>query len=172
MEAKHDLKRTPEEIKARVASLKEADFFGFETGDLIEYLPFEDAKQYLRPDADITPQQWDGAERLSPLERAKEYLGFAWEKANDNRGISAARSISHMRAWLWLAGYSPEWLKHFDDYEFYGKKLLVVVSLLCDFDWRAHDDGRWVNNEGDSGISKSRVDEEAADAERIAKAAA
>lgn len=137
--------RTQEEILNRIEDVRKNDFFGAETGDLIPFLTFENAKPFLKEG--ITEDQWN---EKTPTEEsikneAKEYLPFAWEKANDMRGISANRSIDHMRAYAWLLG--DEILKEFDGiaYEHYGKEKLIYISDVVGFDWKSHDNGERTN---------------------------
>lgn len=136
--------RNHEEIVARLNTIKSADYFGFQSSDLLGYLPWEKARAFLRSDAN--EGEWRAAFPLSspPLKEALGYLPFAWEKANNCRGLSAARSLEHMKAWLWLAGYDALLLDEvFDDYNWYGKPQLVFTSTLVGFDWRKADDGIW-----------------------------
>ena len=137
----NDLKRTPSEIKARMGVVD--DLFGTQSGDLLEFLPYEHAQPYLK--VGVSPAQWDEAKaKMGPLAMAREYLPFAWEKANGCRGLSAARSMYHFQSWLWLAGIDDPDL---ENYEQYGKPQLVMISEALDFDWRAHDNGIWSDDE-------------------------
>lgn len=88
--------RTIDQLRARIAIVKDEDFFGFGLGDLLIY------------DADaLKPEERDKA---WPLENAAElslkelvsYLPFAFDKAINHRGLSAGRSICHITSWLWL----------------------------------------------------------------------
>lgn len=98
--------RTPEEILKRIEEVKDQDPFGFETSDLLEALDYTLAKPYLREDC--TKQEWDESREPYTPEAARNkirnYLAFAWDKANTGRGLSAVRSQSHFKAWMWLAG--------------------------------------------------------------------
>lgn len=120
--------RTQAEIVARITSLKDEDFFGFETSDLIDYLDYEHAKQYLKPE--VTEEQWNKREQKPPVEAIKGYMNFAWGKANDKRGLSAGRSVSHFRAWLWLACNDEllNFVNEDDNYAPYGKPILAKIS--------------------------------------------
>lgn len=122
--------RTQEEILARMNEIKDDDFFGFETGDLVDYLDFEHAQPFLQED--VVKKQWEDRDKFTPEERIKDYMNFAWEKANNKRGISASRSISHMRAWLWLAGNQEllDFSNEDDNYAPYGKPIL---SKICEY---------------------------------------
>ena len=137
-----NMKRTYEEIVERANAIKDNDFFGFETQDLLERLPY----RYLRPFLKEDIKNWKEVD--TPIvETIINYLPFAWEKANNCRGISANRSISHFKTWLWLDKSHID-LK-FIRYQCYGKPQLVLISEEFGFDWRQHDDGEWCNDAGD-----------------------
>lgn len=150
------LQKAPDEILARIAEIEAADWLGFERSDLIEYLPFAQAKPFLKEG--VTSEDWQ-PQSQSPIEKIKEYMSFAWDKANGNRGISAGRSISHMRAWLWLAGEDDFLAKvgNLDDYEYYGKPQLRAICEHLDIDWQQYDDGRWTNDEMSDGVGPDDV---------------
>jgi len=63
----------------------------------------------------------------------RDYISFAWEKANDKRGISANRSIDHFKGWLWLLGDEEgiEYLKA--NYAPYGKPGLAYTCKKYGF---------------------------------------
>ena len=123
--------RTQQEIVDRIERVKADDFFGFETSDLLVALDYQHAKPYLKPEC--TEVQWNqNREPYTPencRKQIREYLDFAREKADNGRGLSASRSQSHFRAWIWLAcddevlarveavGYAP-----------YGKPKLRVIE--------------------------------------------
>lgn len=138
--------RTDEEILARINERKRADFFGFETSDLIIRLPFDKAKQFLKPEA--VEDKWEvmPRDRESLLKEMEGYMAFAWEKAKDCRGISASRSMSHFQAWIWLAGDD---LGDLQDYEFYGKDNLRKICEHYGWDASQWDDGVRVNSESE-----------------------
>lgn len=130
--------RTDQEIIDRIEQRKADDFFGFEITDLIVRLPFDLAKTYLKPDA--VESEWTVAprDRDSLLGEMHKYMDFAWEKANDCRGLSAGRSMSHYMAWTWLAGDD---LGDLTDYEYYGKDNLVRICHHYGWDPKQWDDG-------------------------------
>lgn len=153
--------KTDQEILARIEEVEKADWMGTQRGDLVVRLPYALAKQYLREDGDMDEAKWDAgrAELLAPMDLIKDYLPFAWDKANNCRGLSAGRSLEHILTWLWLEGYDKLVAEHFQHYEAYGKLQLVVASELVNLDWSKLDDGRWANNEDGDGLSKEALEE-------------
>jgi len=134
--------RSQEEIVEQIHHLNdnEDDFFGHKRSDLLGYLDFEHAKQFLKPEA--TKDQWDfiPSDRESILKQMEEYMSFAWDKANNCRGLSAARSMDHYTAWIWMLN-DDEHFDELDEYQFYGKDNL---RKICDhYGWNADlwDDG-------------------------------
>ena len=121
-------KRTQDEIVRRIEERKSHDVLGFERSDYIPRLDYQHAKPYLKEGT--TAEEWaqSTADVMDPLEEAKDYMDFAWEKANGERGISASRSISHFIAWVWLSGddeFASE-LERMESSDFYpyGKPIL------------------------------------------------
>lgn len=138
--------RTQKEIVSRIEAVRETDLFGAQTGDLVCFLEYEHAKQFLTEGT--TKEQWDTSTSgvVSPARCIAEYMAFAWDKANNRRGLSAARSIDHMVTWLWLDG-KDELAAQIEHYDYYGKPQLVAVCNEYGIDWKALDDGEWVDNE-------------------------
>lgn len=139
--------RTQEEILLRISSLTiENDWIGTQKNDLICYLDFEHAKDFLKPE--VTPEKWK--EIQMPLDREKiitqikDYMEFAWEKANNCRGISAMRSIYHYMTWTWLL---CDDFGNLSDYEYYGKDDLVKICEYYGIDHTQYDDGVRANSE-------------------------
>jgi hypothetical protein len=74
---------------------------------LINFLSFENAKPHLKEDyvkeVEAGTKQW---EQHTTVEKAAEefldYMKFAWGKAEDERGISASRSVQKLGMWLWI----------------------------------------------------------------------
>lgn len=138
--------RTQDEILARIEEIKRRDFLGFETDDLIGYLDFEHAKPFLKPET--TPDQWqpDSTDPDEIKAQMLDYMPFAWEKANNFRGISASRSMSHYSAWMWMTG-DLEKVGDLHDYEYYGKDNLAAICELYGWDSGQWDDGVRANSE-------------------------
>jgi hypothetical protein len=160
------VRRSDEEILERYKAVQ-GQFLNFQGGDLLVRMKYETAKPYLKEG--VTEADFAAAQtHPDPLDEARDYLPFAWDKANNCRGISANRSVDHFRAWLWLAGYDID--DDFDRrYEFYGKPVLVTVSDMLGFAWREHDDGKWRNGEDEQPISKQVVEAHVEEAKRAAK---
>lgn len=122
--------RTQEEIAARIKA-KQSGFMDFTADALIQYLDFEHAKEFLKPE--VTAEEWSKSAIPFTRERIiaaiKDYMAFAWDKARNHRGLSASRSISKMEAWVWAL--NDEGLeKRFEaiPYENYGAPKL---TFLC-----------------------------------------
>lgn len=136
------MKRTQEEILARIDAVAEEDFFGTQRNDLACFLTFENAKPFLNPEA--TKESWkESTDSIgTPVDNIKGYMPFALEKAENHRGLSAGRSIEHFKAWLWLLG-DDELLAFADDhanYRNYGVPILRKIGEkygleLPDDDW-------------------------------------
>lgn len=121
--------KSDSEIIERIKVVKEAEFFGFETADLLVFLPFEKAKAFVAEDKrDELREDWVQQDRSSWAieEMIVDYLPFAVGKAVDHRGISASRSVAHLRAWFWMLGRDDivEFID--DDYNYpqYGAPIL------------------------------------------------
>jgi hypothetical protein len=117
--------RTIEEIAERAA--RSDDIFGHDIDILVRYLPFDKARPFLSAGAvQREPHPLD----LEAIRgEMKEYLEFAWEKAEGHRGLSALRSITRMRAWLWLLK-DEELLRFADDQGWNWIKYTHVIRSL------------------------------------------
>ena len=99
--------RTNEQITERLDALLNnddisADFFGKRAEILALALPFDAAKKYLTAAAiEEGDEPWD-SERGTPEKNAAEYLEFAIEKMQTERGLSSNRSVDAYREYLWL----------------------------------------------------------------------
>lgn len=123
---------TQDEIVARLndTKFKQDDFFGFQTSDMLSYLDFEHARPWLKDEA--TPDKWKTTPLTPEAVKAEivGYLPFAWEKATNHRGLSASRSIEHMRAWLWLLGDTEalDYIGQDENWGQYGAKCLKYIG--------------------------------------------
>lgn len=125
--------RTQAEIVERMKAIEKDDFCGFAQGVLLTALDYEHAKPFLKED--VTAEVWEKTEGLLKTEEAVrkealDYLGFAWGKAEDHRGISANRSVDKMTAFCFLLGLDVGLIEA-APYPQYGcPKLKVVAELL------------------------------------------
>jgi len=135
---------TQQEILTRIEKRKPDDFFGFEVSEYIDFLDFEHARPFLvaGATAEVWAKQQKPNTREAVLAVMLEYMPFAWEKANNCRGISANRSIAHFVAWTWLAG-DDEFSREVEStrHEFYGKPALIKICERYGWDWKQWDDG-------------------------------
>lgn len=110
--------RTQQEIIERAKSVN--DFLGTQISDLVQFLEFENAKEFLNDE--YIQKVISGEEEWEVLTDAKAkilgYLEFAYNKAENQRGISAGRSMLHFKTWIWL-----------DDPDFYGK----IIDKIDDY---------------------------------------
>lgn len=148
--------RSDEEIVQRLREVASngRDWMGVEQGDLVMRLPFEAAKPFLKETA--TAESWGKAkprDETGIKAEMLDYMPFAWDKANNRRGLSADRSISHMNAWLWLMGWDAAAKQMEDDdlYNCYGKPQLRAICEAFGWDWKQWDDGKWTSMEADYG---------------------
>ena len=131
------MKRTQEEIVARMKEVEQNDYFGYQRSDLLEYLDFDHAKEWLKPET--TRGQWDEAKASkTPREQMIDYMEFAWEKANRERGLSAARSMDHYTSWLWLDG-DEELHTTLAEYTEYGKPQLRKICEYLGIDYKQYE---------------------------------
>lgn len=135
--------RTTEEIKNKLKEGFSTDFFGFGVQDIAEALSFEDIKEMLTDEFLNNPNAkeiWEEGRletKQDVVNRMKNYLDFAWEKANDERGLSADRSIQHYIAWSWLIDdelYNKLVHMYETEYGYYGKNILSYIE-------------EWINNQ-------------------------
>ena len=141
--------RTQSEIVERIEKVREMDILGFETSEYPPYLDFEHARPYLKEGT--TEKDWASHPELTDeavKAEMRDYIEFAWKKANGFRGISAGRSIGHYRAWFWLLGEAEaETELSEENYEFYGKDQLVWITEWLGLDPEKYDDGVRLNEE-------------------------
>lgn len=136
--------RTDEEILERIKERRNNDLLGWELGDLLCVLPFDKAKEFLSEEYQNECKEWkiEPRDRESVLKRMEEYMPFAWEKANNGRGLSAMRSMCHYMAWTWLIGDD---LGELTKYQYYGKDNLRKICEKYGWDADQWDDGVRVN---------------------------
>jgi len=100
--------KTSDEIIAHIErDVLTAKENGFSTERLMDLLSFSSYRvQTLYLGKTYTKERSDEISipltREAIIAKIVDYMPFAWEKANDERGLSAIRSIEHMKAWTWL----------------------------------------------------------------------
>lgn len=143
METLTSIPRTQQEILDRIKEVRDHDFMGIEVSDLMHGLLFKTAYEENFLKKAVTSLDWDEV-RFKSVEHIREtainYIDFAWEKANNCRGLSAGRSLSHYRAWLWLMGVDEEWVEDLLNYEYYGKDKLRKICEYLEVDPDKYDD--------------------------------
>lgn len=79
--------------------------FNFAIDDLISFLDFEHVAPFLKlKDNDADRKMWETSkETREPLQCAKDYMEFAYDKAVNRRSLSAVRNMQHLYSWLWMA---------------------------------------------------------------------
>jgi len=120
--------KTQKEIVKRIEERKKDDMFGWEVNEYVCYLNFKNAKPYLKKE--VTEESWGKAEKMGPVEKIKDYMDFAWQKANGCRGISADGQDEFLKKW-----------NNLEDYEYYGKPQLIAICELYGINWKKYDDG-------------------------------
>lgn len=130
--------RTDDEIIAEINKLGKIDIVGAGVLDLVHCLPFDKASPFLHPE--VTEASWvlDSRDPSAVEARMREYMPFAWKKANERRSLSAMRSMFHFTAWIWLA---EDDLGDLIEYQCYGKDNLVKICEYYGWDASKWDDG-------------------------------
>jgi len=136
---------------------KNEDCFGLTGWGVLNFMTFEEAKKanILTDEAikkiESGEEKWESIPYTpqNVLNRIKSYLEFAWDKANDCRGISAWRSIQHFRNWFYMFGDKDidVLVKELENYKYYGKPWLAIICEILNIDWEKLDDGYWGNSE-------------------------
>lgn len=142
-----------EKILERYRNVAPRDPLGFEASHYVPYMTYENAEEFLKEEFqndEETRKEWGSGELdvESTIIDMKEYMDFAWDKANNFRGISSDRSIRHYVAWTWLIG-DVDFSAKIDNsnYEYYGKPILVMICQHYGWDHKKWDDGVRVNSE-------------------------
>lgn len=138
------VQRTHSQIVSRISSLRGADIFGFETADLLVYLTWDHAKPFLHAGANESEWRAKYPVFIPPLKAATDYLPYAWKMANKSHAVASLRTVCHLKAWFWLAGFGVDLMAAMNtNYNYYSKGPLIFASEALDFDWRNADDGEW-----------------------------
>ena len=138
--------RTQDEILEQLTVIEKGDVLGFGRSVLIDFLDYEHAAPFLKEE--VTKAEWDEVRKDEPLAEIRDYLPFAWEKANNYHGISAYRSLVKIEQWAWMSG-NEELMRmvNSDSYGAYGKNQLRAVTVHLGMDASQFDDGVRHNSE-------------------------
>lgn len=125
--------RTNDEIVKKTIENRKV-LFDFSSEVFVPFLPFEQAKPFLKKDS--LEDQWEPKDftREQVINDMRDYMEFAWGKVENHRGLSADRSVNKMTAWVWLLG-DDDFLKELEKagYINYGAPKLEVVCKKYDF---------------------------------------
>jgi len=108
------------------------DFLGTQKADLGAYLEFENVKAFLNEEyiaqVESGEEVWEAS--TDPKKEILDYLPFAYEKARNERGISAGRSMLHFKTWIWLDDekFYNEVIDLIDNYTHYGIPALNKIA--------------------------------------------
>lgn len=142
---------TQDELAQQVRISQKRDLLGFETHEYLEYLDVEHFREFARKDADLSNFPKPQYDKAKLLKRMKDYMEFAFDKANNYRGISSKRSVMHYVAWSWLAGdkeFSGQIQNEFENnYNAYGKDILCMICNHYSWDSMQWDDNVRRDNE-------------------------
>lgn len=130
--------KTSNELAQVFRTIEATDMLGFFGSVLIPRLEYNDAKGWLSDD--VTLSEWLEVQANVPMsqeaiiEEMRDYMEFAWGKCEEERGISASRSIDKFSAWLLILNDDLwEELRTGNDYSPYGAPLLAKVSQKFGF---------------------------------------
>lgn len=121
--------RSQEEIRKRFDETK--DLLNVQKKDLLEFMEFETVKDLLNEEyvkqVEAGEKKW---EIENPKEKILDYLPFAYEKAENERGISAGRSMLHFKTWIWLddPSFYDDILPMLENYSNYGLPTLKRIA--------------------------------------------
>lgn len=122
-----------DEILQRLNDESRKDLFGFESEIYLDFLPLDLVKQDLKPEyvkeIEDGKEQWNVTSFEDAVQDFLDYMNFAWDKAESERGISASRSISKLGAYLYCFGRKDlyELINDRSLYEPYGAPALIAV---------------------------------------------
>lgn len=127
--------RTDQEIYEYYKQNRKNDMMGFSAEVLLPYLSLDLAKEFLKPDADLSKWVQLELSEKAILEEMNGYMEFAWGKVINHRGISASRSVEKMSMWLYILGNDEmvEFCQDDKNYMNYGAPVLKKICEKYDF---------------------------------------
>ena len=94
---------TPEGILKRIEQVRRHDLFGEYCPRLIDYLPYEYAKPFLKDGAD--EDEWNPSDDEELRSELHRYMNDWWkQKVEDGRGLSCHRGRAQVVNLMFLAG--------------------------------------------------------------------
>jgi hypothetical protein len=96
-----------------------------DTERLVDFFPYDRWAKFgfkLRAADDYVPIEWT---RENILKQLESDVKFGYEKALDERGISASLMYHVVKMWCWIL---EDGLEDFDDYGSYGMPLFQAVA--------------------------------------------
>lgn len=125
-----------EQIVKRIRYLENEKFRDiFETrADLISYLPYELAQEFTDLDEAGFNKVKTLYNRENIIKELVDYLSFAFEKAENQRGLSANRSIAHFENWLFVLEDQElyDFTSNHENYREYGLPILMKIKEKYD----------------------------------------
>jgi len=139
--AAHSMK----DVRERFLARRDDDHFGFEAHEYCQYCGFDWLKKNdvfkkgIRRTKKNIKEYGMKIYRESIIKQMKDYMSFAYGKADGERGLSSGRSIQHYIAWAWLAG-DVEFSNRIDEmsdreYSGYGMSILKSISEYYGWVW-------------------------------------
>lgn len=133
--AKNNFKlRTQDEIVAKLDDKTRERFMDFTPDVLVPALEWDFAKKYLQEDyvlkVEKGEEKFENTSDINTIvQEFLDYMVFAWGKAENQRGLSASRSINKLSAWLWLLNREDlvNTIEDDDLYNPYGAPALIEV---------------------------------------------
>jgi len=130
--------RTKEEVSEFVEKhLNEMLFLEFQGKLLLPFCTFETLRKLIKKEVldDKVREMMEELVEEKIIEEIRNYLPFAFEKAENQRGISANRSIEHFLAWTWLIDkefHDKIFFEYETNYYNYGMSILKMIKEKYD----------------------------------------
>lgn len=112
--------KTQKEIIDKIKKEKNNDLFGTIKNDLMIFLDLENIKPFLDDENKLKIYKKCKMENtvINIIKKMKDYLDFAFDKAETQRGLSANRSMDHYHTWIWLLNEEKRFgdIRKYEDY--------------------------------------------------------
>ena len=127
--------KSPNEIYDKFIEIHyESKTVDFRIEVIAHYVQYNLLEAYLRLDSAKNLKYINSVEEAA--QDFLDYMNFAWGKAQNKRGLSAARSIEKLAMWLWLLNREDlaAIIKHESLYEPYGAPALIKICDILEID--------------------------------------